>query len=105
MKATLSVIAAIRKLTITACTALVLGSALLPSVASAYDGTITFTGVIYESPCDIADNNVTCNAGDRQQTMDLALLQKNGHMNTINSNINYQVMSESNIAIVTVSYL
>ena len=58
-----------------AATALLLGAALLPATASAYDGTVTLTGTIYESPCDFSDNSVTCYSGAQRQTLD-ALIEK-----------------------------
>ncbi|MFE8727805.1 fimbrial protein [Aeromonas hydrophila] len=92
-----------------AAAAMLLGAALLPataSAASAADGTITFTGTLYEAPCDFADNSVTCYSGTQRQTMDLASLQQAGSLNTISSTMQYKLSAgSSNMAIVTVSYL
>ncbi|QKF98094.1 fimbrial protein [Aeromonas hydrophila] len=89
-----------------AAAAMLLGAALLPATASAYDGSVTFTGTIYEAPCDFADNSVTCYSGTQRQTMDLASLQQAGSLNTISSTMQYKLAAgSSNMAIVTVSYL
>lgn len=89
-----------------AATALLLGAALLPATASAYDGTVTLTGTIYESPCDFSDNSVTCYSGAQRQTLDLASLRQTGSLNAINGTLNYKLSEGSNsMAIVTVSYL
>ncbi|MBW3692066.1 fimbrial protein [Aeromonas dhakensis] len=89
-----------------AAAAMLLGAALLPATASAYDGSVTFTGTIYEAPCDFADNSVTCYSGTQRQTMDLASLQQAGSLNTISSTMQYKLSAgSSNMAIVTVSYL
>ncbi|MFM5208828.1 MULTISPECIES: fimbrial protein [Aeromonas] len=86
--------------------AMLLGAALLPATASAADGSVTFTGTIYEAPCDFADNSVTCYSGTQRQTMDLASLQQAGSLNTISSTMQYKLSAgSSNMAIVTVSYL
>lgn len=95
----------VRKTVFSAFTALLLGTALLPSTASAADGSVTFTGAIYESPCDFSDSNVTCYSGINKQTMPLAHLQQVGQISSISSAINYRVINASNMAIVTVSYL
>lgn len=50
-----------------AATAMLLGAALLPATASAADGSVTFTGTLYEAPCDFADNSVTCYSGTQRQ--------------------------------------
>ncbi|PJG57702.1 fimbrial protein [Aeromonas cavernicola] len=90
----------------TSATVLLLAAALLPNVASATDGTITFSGAIYESPCDVSTNSVTCYSGIHSQSMDLANLQKAGTLKSISSTLNYAVSaSNSNVAIVTVSYM
>ncbi|TNI37058.1 fimbrial protein [Aeromonas dhakensis] len=89
-----------------AAAAMLLGAALLPATASAYDGSVTFTGTIYEAPCDFSDNSVTCYSGTQRQTMDLASLQQAGSLNTISSTMQYKLSAgSSNMAIVTVSYL
>ncbi|WP_339011610.1 fimbrial protein [Aeromonas popoffii] len=89
-----------------AATALLLGAALLPGTASAHDGSVTFTGTIYETPCDFSDNSVTCYSGIQRQTLDLASLQQAGSLNTLNSTLNYKLSEGSaKMAIVTVSYL
>ncbi|RUQ16969.1 fimbrial protein [Aeromonas dhakensis] len=89
-----------------AAAAMLLGAALLPATASAYDGSVTFTGTIYEAPCDFADNSVTCYSGTQRQTMDLASLQQAGSLSTINSTMQFKLSAgSSNMAIVTVSYL
>ncbi|RFS19874.1 fimbrial protein [Aeromonas dhakensis] len=89
-----------------AAAAMLLGAALLPATASAYDGSVTFTGTIYEAPCDFADNSVTCYSGTQRQTMDLASLQQAGSLSTISSTMQYKLSAgSSNMAIVTVSYL
>jgi len=95
----------VRKTVFSAFTALLLGTALLPSTASAADGSVTFTGAIYESPCDFSDSNMTCYSGINKQTMPLAHLQQVGQISSISSTINYRVINASNMAIVTVSYL
>ncbi|AWA08188.1 fimbrial protein [Aeromonas hydrophila subsp. hydrophila] len=89
-----------------AAAAMLLGVTLLPASASAADGSVTFTGTIYEAPCDFADNSVTCYSGTQRQTMDLASLQQAGSLNTISSTMQYKLSAgSSNMAIVTVSYL
>ncbi|KWR66236.1 hypothetical protein [Aeromonas hydrophila] len=93
---------AIRFASSAAAAMLLLGAA----TASAADGTITFTGTIYEAPCDFADNSVTCYSGTQRQTLDLASLQQAGSLNTISSTMQYKLSAgSSNMAIVTVSYL
>ncbi|POG23505.1 fimbrial protein [Aeromonas bestiarum] len=89
-----------------AAAAMLLGVALLPATASAYDGSVTFTGTIYEAPCDFADNSVTCYSGTQRQTLDLASLQQVGSLNTISSTMQYKLSAgSSKMAIVTISYL
>lgn len=95
----------VRKTVFSVCTSLLLGTALLPSTASAADGSVTFTGTIYESPCDFSDSSVTCYSGMNKQTMPLAHLQQAGQISSISSTISYKVTNASNMAIVTVSYL
>ena len=63
-----------------AAAAMLLGAALLPATASAADGTITFTGTIYEAPCDFADNSVTCYSGTQRQAVQaVCWQQQHGH--------------------------
>lgn len=89
-----------------AAAAMLLGVALLPATASAYDGSVTFTGTIYEAPCDFADNSMTCYSGTQRQTLDLASLQQAGSLNTISSTMQYKLSAgSSKMAIVTISYL
>lgn len=94
------------RFTTSAAAVMLLGAALLPATASAYDGSVTFTGTIYEAPCEFAGNSVTCYSGTQRQTMDLASLQQAGSLHTISSTMHYKLSaSSSNMAIVTVSYL
>ncbi|MCJ8220299.1 fimbrial protein [Aeromonas veronii] len=95
----------VRKTVLSVSTSLLLGTALLPSTASAADGSVTFTGTIYETPCDFSDSSVTCYSGMNKQTMPLAHLQQAGQISSISSTISYKVTNASNMAIVTVSYL
>ncbi|AVP86201.1 fimbrial protein [Aeromonas hydrophila] len=94
------------RLASSAAAAMLLAAALLPATASAADGSVTFTGTLYEAPCDFADNSVTCYSGTQRQTLDLASLQQAGSLNTISSTMQYKLSAgSSNMAIVTVSYL
>ena len=94
-----------RKSVFSICSALLVGTSLMPMAASAYDGTVTFSGSIYEAPCNFSDSSVTCYSGSSQQTMALNKLWQSGHANLLSNTISYKVADSCNMTIVTVSYL
>ncbi|ALP40423.1 fimbrial protein [Aeromonas schubertii] len=74
--------------------------------AHADNGTVTFNGYINEAPCSITSDSITCYSGAKRQDLDMTMLQHSGSLATISSQIDYRVSpTNSNVAIVTVSYL
>ncbi|PJG58958.1 fimbrial protein [Aeromonas cavernicola] len=106
MKTQFNVTRTVRTLVTSSATALMLAMSMVPASASAADGVISFTGAIYESPCDFSNKSVTCYLGTNTQSIDLARLQKVGTLKSISSTLNYATSaSDKNVAFVTVSYL
>ena len=94
-----------RKSALSICSALLVGTSLMPMAASAYDGTVTFSGTIYETPCNFSDSSVTCYSGASQQSMALNKLWQSGQTHLLSNTISYKVADSGSMTIVTVSYL